>query len=919
MQSSTRLLAFALVLAVTLSSHAALASINYGDFLGTNVDFRDVTETTQTAGDPEPLWEAPSLAGTGDQLVFFPSAFTSSCALGGGDVTSSLLETTIEAKPGVNIETIAMVEAGDAILVQSPPFGTPLTNGSVSLTGTVTVVETTSGPIAPVVIPFVGSFTPSDTFALPANFGASNWTGSFSVDVASMVPLATKVELDVDNTLETNCAAGQSSATVQKKSVSGPSVAILINPLECSLELDKTCCVTQPALPEFGECEGDLVKLELEYTGDSCRASSNDQGHAFKCYGRRRLGEPAHIDFKYDGGIYTAVPDNDVHKGDIVEITSSTGTFNDWTKIKTRDAYHRRQLIKLDTSCDRAIQCDDHFGAYRVVGFESTEGGVVDCDAPPPPPECAPNGDPVGTPCDDYVVDIVFEYTGQACQHPLPNPQGGYADCSGDATGATDVGIVYTGPFRWWHRVSPASGLDDGDRFRVSRRWGKGGLWPLQSYKIVDAGGVRQTVDLKVSCSKPLALGDEFGSLKVVEFTTKSGNTFALGDGDDPPFDSCEVPLAPPGPHCTSDLQELTLVYIGDFLGEGCTVSNPQGGYGTCSGDADPGDPVSVAAASGLVADPEDLIEFGDLVSISADGGGDLPGLVNLDVTGAGGTQSIQIKASCWKPLSLGDRFGSFVVFGMDREDDGPISLGGNIQYQYTVTNPNDATVENVAVNDDQLGEIVSGVTLTPGETQTFIENATLYGTTTNVATATGDVGGDVCDPGIDQVTVSVTAPPPGSFYCSEPITELTLIWNGAQTVDVKVWEGAVGGNRLHTFQNVAPGQAIEATGLGADYPTFEIFDETGTVKLGESSFDLWCNDKSMNGIEDCGKNNGNLKYDDPSLNNDWLLEGMVDTDETLSCTPGLVPNPPACGFGPELMFLLPGLLWWHRRRLQKA
>jgi hypothetical protein len=69
----------------------------------------------------------------------------------------------------------------------------------------------------------------------------------------------------------------------------------------------------------------------------------------------------------------------------------------------------------------------------------------VDCNAPPPPPECAPDGDPVGTPCDEKLVDMVLEYQGQACQVPLPNPQSGEAKCSGDATGATNVGVVYAG------------------------------------------------------------------------------------------------------------------------------------------------------------------------------------------------------------------------------------------------------------------------------------------------------------------------------------------------------------------------------------------------------------------------------------------------------------------------------------------
>jgi len=897
---------------------AASATVNHGDFLGTGVDFLQVSETTNSAGDPEPLWFAPTLAGSGDQLLFFPPSYTSSCAAGSSDVTSSLLTTTIEAHPGGTIEIVSLTEAGDAVLTSFPPFGDPSTNASAAIAGFVTVTEDTGGPIAPVVIPFVGTFLPTDTFSLPGDFGTSNWTGSILVDVAAVVPNATKAQLSLDNTLTTNCAPGQTSALIQKKVVSGPTVAIAVNPLECDLELDKTCCVTQPALPDLGSCEGDMVSLTMEFTGDKCSNSSNDQGRAFRCHGRRRIGDPADIFIRRHADIVSATPDTDVMHGDEVVFSSSTGTLPNKLKFKTKGPWWRKQYMKIDTSCNRAIQCGDQFGAYEVTGFESTLGGVVDCSAPPPPPVCSTSGDPEGTPCDAKLIDMVLEYNGQDCQDPLGNPQNGEAQCSGDATGASDVAVIYAGKHANRQVVSPASGINDGDLVRVTATF-HGGLFPNQKFLITDSSGVVQSIEFHVSCSQPLALGDEFGSFKLVEFTTKSGTTASLGTGPEGPTDACEVPLAPPGPHCTSDLEEITLVYIGDYLGEGCSVSNPQGGYGTCSGVDDPGDPVSVTVEPGLQSDPEDQIEFGDLVSITDENGGDLPGLTNLDVTGAGGTQSIQIKTSCWKPLSLGDRFGSFVVFGMTREDEGPITLGGNVQYQYTVTNPNASTVENVTVTDDQLDVIVSGASIPAGESETFVAPATLFGTTTNVATVTGDIGGDLCTPAMDSVTVTVTAPPQGAFYCSEPISELTMIWNGAQTVDVKIWEGDPGAStELGYFNNVAPGDVVSMDGLGADYPVWEIFESNGVTKIGESSFDLWCNDYHMNGLEDCGKNQGNLKHNDPALINDWLLEGMVDTDETLACTPGVVAPPPDCGFGPSLLLVLPGLMWIHRRRLRR-
>ncbi len=907
----------ALALAGLLTAPAALAAVNHGDFLGVDVDFLQVTETTLTA-DPEPLWEAPVLAGTGNALEFNPTAFTSVCNAGiPSDTTESTLVTTLVAAPGQHIQIVALQELGDAILTQFPPFGDPSTNATAAVSGTVTVTETTSGPITPVVIPFTGTFVPSDTFALPGNFGANTWTGTVSVDVEAQVPLATVAEVSITNSLATNCGPS-GIANLQKKVVSGPTVALMVNPLECELQLDKTCCVTQPGLPDFGQCEGDMISMTLEFTGDKCSRSNNDQGRSFKCWGRRKIKDPADI-FSLDWhGNLQITPNQNVNHGDEVTFTSSTGTLGNKTRFKVKDDWWRKQYLKINTSCEKAFECGDQFGAFKVVGFESTEGGVVDCNGPPPPPVCAVDGDPVGTPCDGKIVDFVVEYNGRDCQDPLPNPQNGEASCDGDATGATNVGIQYVGYYKWQQHISPSSMINDGDRIRISATY-RGGCHRSQKYLITDSSGVLQKLEFDISCDEPLALGDEFGSFKVVEMTTKYGTRVALGDGDDGPKDQCEVPLAPEGPHCTGDLTELTLVYIGDFLGEGCTVSNSQYGYGTCSGVDDPGDPVALTVLEpGVEAIPDVDIEFGDLVTFTDDSDGDLPWRVLFDTTGAGGTQQVQIKTSCYKPLSLGDRFGSWVVFGMTRDDDGPISLGGNVQYQYAVTNPNADPVGNVAINDSELGEIVSGVTLASGETQTFVQNATLFGTTTNVATATGDINGDVCDPGVDQVTVDVTAPPQGAFSCSDPIIGLTMTWNGSETVKVEAWTGDVGTSTLAgTYMDVTPGTSIEVTGLGANgmNSTWQIFTQDGSTLLGESTFNLWCHDKAMNGVEDCGKAQGDGKYNDPQLLNDWILEGLQDGDESLSCSPSLVPNPPDCGFGPELLLVLPGLMWAYRRR----
>ena len=110
--------------------------------------------------------------------------------------------------------------------------------------------------------------------------------------------------------------------------------------------------------------------------------------------------------------------------------------------------------------------------------------------------------------------------------------------------------------------VSPASYLTVGETFRLTAT-GRDELHSESSFQIVGGGAPLQSVVLHTSCSQPLRLGDEFGALKIVGFTQGDGTVRQLADPGAPIFlDSCEVPLAPPAPHCTSKVMELTLLYI---------------------------------------------------------------------------------------------------------------------------------------------------------------------------------------------------------------------------------------------------------------------------------------------------------------------------------------------------------------------
>ncbi len=125
-------------------------------------------------------------------------------------------------------------------------------------------------------------------------------------------------------------------------------------------------------------------------------------------------------------------------------------------------------------------------------------------------------------------------------------------------------------------------------------------------------------------------------------------------------------------------------------------------------------------------------------------------------------------------------------------------------------------------------------------------------------------------------------------FTCSKPIDALTMIWDGGDAVRVKAWKGDVGSTVLKDQDNVAVGSEFEVTGLSGSKNDiiWELFEAGTSSKIGDSRFHISCSDTDMNGAEDCGKRQGDGKGNDSSLINDWILEGIVDSDETLDCTP---------------------------------
>jgi hypothetical protein len=222
------LLGFVLVQGI---AQPAFATFACGSFVGTDVDFNNVQETS-SFGDPEPLFCSGPEIVSGNSLILFPNNFTATAAGAGGfDQTGSQLQAMIVATGAMTIDEILITEFGDTDL---SGIGTAATGTFVSMSGFVTVTDNLSGPITPVAIGFVGTFTPTDLLALPGDSGLTLWSGSASIDVASVVPNATNVTISFDNDMIAASEAG-TTALIQKK-VGGPiSITVVPEPGSAAL------------------------------------------------------------------------------------------------------------------------------------------------------------------------------------------------------------------------------------------------------------------------------------------------------------------------------------------------------------------------------------------------------------------------------------------------------------------------------------------------------------------------------------------------------------------------------------------------------------------------------------------------------------------------------------------------------------
>lgn len=171
-------------LAFLLSLLAILAvCLNASDSLAGSVTFSQITQSTQTPGDPPNLYGAANTS-TPNQLLFpAPSAFAATAiGAGGADITDGLLSFLVDADPMTWVTSINWDEQGTWSLIESiPNFATVATNVRNRLQGFITITEVNDAPVA------IG---PIAVGGLPLNFDAINnvppdsdvWGNGFNFD-----------------------------------------------------------------------------------------------------------------------------------------------------------------------------------------------------------------------------------------------------------------------------------------------------------------------------------------------------------------------------------------------------------------------------------------------------------------------------------------------------------------------------------------------------------------------------------------------------------------------------------------------------------------------------------------------------------------------------------------------------------------
>lgn len=213
------------------SAPALAEPITYGDKMGADVWYRNISEDANTAGDEPPLFGEPDV--NGNSLNFDPVGFSASSENGGTDQTDGQLNFMVEPKDkgSYAINNIKIKELGDTGLVRSND-NEAFTEANLFVHAE--IVEIDGESIDPISVDRTGVFSPMDGSYRLSVIGGTDfdtaWMGSAYLDLVAspeyqayldgldMLPQVgiTKVNIALDNRLKALSQEG-TSAVIAKK------------------------------------------------------------------------------------------------------------------------------------------------------------------------------------------------------------------------------------------------------------------------------------------------------------------------------------------------------------------------------------------------------------------------------------------------------------------------------------------------------------------------------------------------------------------------------------------------------------------------------------------------------------------------------------------------------------------------------
>jgi uncharacterized repeat protein (TIGR01451 family) len=398
----------------------------------------------------------------------------------------------------------------------------------------------------------------------------------------------------------------------------------------------------------------------------------------------------------------------------------------------------------------------------------------LQCALPPPP---------TGLVCTTRPMEIVFEYTGDDCT-ATTNQQEGRVLCTSDAAPlAADVDITYVGSDAGLITISPIGG----------NLWALTAPEKLQSNSPLEIrdlnGNLLQSISMHTSCSKPLAVGDQFGAMKLVEMTEPDGTVIGGVPAGPDWQDDCTV--YNDRTECTKRSTALGFRFNAGNCDDAVGGNTQDSGKYACTdiggGPLGLPGPFQLQFNSGSGVYKTIQVSPGDEFEVlaSEDGRSDFASQTDWDLYDETGTTLLQtgtFHTSCSQNLFIGDLYGNLEVVSFTNSEQGFVTANNEIDLRYTITNTGIPAIDYMCAGDDNAtpADTSDDVVVTPidcatnsdpmnpGAVRQYERTAQLTGDSTFMAWATAENATDPAEVCVsaDAVTVLVMTPPTPEASC---------------------------------------------------------------------------------------------------------------------------------------------------------